>query len=98
MTEQQQRGAELDPAEIDVEVRTGLGTPSVTDSESKQNSLWSDAWDSLKRNPLFWIGAVLGVFFITMAIVPQLFARGADPRSCDLTNSSMPPSAKHWMG
>jgi ABC-type dipeptide/oligopeptide/nickel transport system permease subunit len=33
-----------------------------------------------------------------MAIVPQLFARGADPRSCDLANSSLPPSAKHWMG
>jgi len=33
-----------------------------------------------------------------MAIAPQLFARGADPRSCDLTNSSGKPSAQHWMG
>jgi oligopeptide transport system permease protein len=97
MTEQQQEQS-LDPAQVDVDVRSGLGAPSVSDSEAKQNSLWSDAWGSLKRNPLFWIGAVLGVFFVTMAIVPQLFARGADPRSCDLTNSSLPPSAKHWMG
>lgn len=95
MTEQQQS---LDPAQVDVDVRSGLGAPSVSDTESKQNSLWSDAWGSLKRNPLFWIGAVLGVFFVTMAIVPQLFARGVDPRSCDLTNSALPPSSKHWMG
>ncbi len=98
MTEQQQQ--RLDPAqiEVDVEVRGGLSEPAVTDSESKQNSLWSDAWGSLKRNPLFWIGAVLGVFFVTMAIVPQLFARGVDPRDCDLANSKQPPSGAHWFG
>ena len=33
-----------------------------------------------------------------MAIVPQLFARGADPRDCDLANSKLPPSAAHWFG
>jgi oligopeptide transport system permease protein len=95
MTEQQQS---LDPAQIDVDVRSGLGAPAPSDTESKQNSLWSDAWGSLKRNPLFWIGAVLGVFFVTMAIAPQVFARGADPRSCNLTNSAQKPSAEHWMG
>src|SRR3954464_2407393 len=96
MTEQQQRDLRHD--EVEAGTQTVLGAPSVDVTDAKQNSLWSDAWGSLKRNPLFWIGAVLGVFFVTMAIVPQLFARGADPRSCDLTNSSMPPSAKHWMG
>jgi oligopeptide transport system permease protein len=95
MTEQQQS---LDPAQVEVDVRTGLGSPSPADSEAKQNSLWSDAWGSLKRNPLFWIGSLLGVVFIVMAIAPQLFARGADPRACDLTNSSQAPSGAHWMG
>jgi ABC-type dipeptide/oligopeptide/nickel transport system permease subunit len=33
-----------------------------------------------------------------MAIAPQLFARGADPRNCDLANSAGKPSAEHWMG
>jgi ABC-type dipeptide/oligopeptide/nickel transport system permease subunit len=96
MTDQQQEQS-LDPAQVEVDVRTGIA-PSPADTESKQNSLWSDAWQSLKRNPLFWIGAVLGVFFVTMAIAPQLFARGADPRACDLANSSDAPSAEHWMG
>src|SRR3954463_6608351 len=100
MTEQQQyEQRNLDPAQVEADTVTGIGKEqSVSDSESKQNSLWSDAWASLKRNPLFWIGAVLGVFFVTMAIAPQLFARGADPRACDLTNSSGKPSAEHWMG
>ena len=77
MTEQQQRS--LDPAEVEVAGTVGLGSPPDGHG-SKQNSLWSDAWGSLKRNPLFWIGSVLGVFFVTMAIVPQLFSGGADPR------------------
>jgi oligopeptide transport system permease protein len=67
-------------------------------AEGRQNSLWSDAWKSLKRNPLFWIGAVLMVGFVSMALFPQLFARGADPRACSLGNSRQAPSAEHWFG
>ena len=33
-----------------------------------------------------------------MALFPQLFARGADPRDCDLANSKATPSADHWFG
>jgi oligopeptide transport system permease protein len=36
--------------------------------------------------------------FFLMALVPQLFARGADPRDCDLANSKLPPSSAHWFG
>src|SRR5215218_10881046 len=97
MTEQKQEQS-LDPAQVDVDVRTGLGAPAPSDSAGRQNSLWSDAWGSLKRNPLFWIGSVLGVFFLLMAIAPQLFARGADPRDCDLGNSKLAPSGAHWFG
>jgi ABC-type dipeptide/oligopeptide/nickel transport system permease subunit len=96
MTEQQQR--DLDAAQVESDVRTGFGPPSVDTHDTKQNSLWSDAWGQLKRNPLFWIGSFLGAFFVLMAIVPQVFARGADPRSCDLANSKQPPSSAHWFG
>lgn len=96
MTEQQQRDRRHD--EVEAGSQTVLAAPSVDVTDARQNSLWSDAWDSLKRNPLFWIGSLLGLFFVTMAIVPQLFARGADPRSCSLTNSADKPSAEHWMG
>ena len=95
MTEQQQRG--LDPAEVEVAGTIGLGA-SPDGHGAKQNSLWSDAWGQLKRNPLFWIGSLLGVFFVTMAIVPSVFSRGADPRECNLANSKLPPSGDHWFG
>jgi oligopeptide transport system permease protein len=96
MTDQQQRDLRHD--EVEAGTQTVLGSPSVDVTDSRQNSLWSDAWDSLKRNPLFWIGAFLGVFFIAMAIVPKVFSLGADPRDCDLANSKLPPSGDHWFG
>jgi ABC-type dipeptide/oligopeptide/nickel transport system permease subunit len=96
MTDQQQRN--LDPAQIEVDVTTGIGTTPVDGTDAHQNSLWSDAWDSLRRNVLFWIGAVLTLLFTLMAIIPRVFARGVDPRACDLANSKALPSADHWFG
>ncbi|SDF23471.1 oligopeptide transport system permease protein [Blastococcus aurantiacus] len=96
MTDQQQ--ADLRKDEIEAGTTTGLASPSVDPTSDRQNSLWSDAWAALKRNPLFWIGAVLTVLFTVMAIVPQVFARGQDPRACDLANSRALPSADHWFG
>src|SRR3712207_2272332 len=86
MTDQQHLDLRRD--EVEAGTQTGLASPSVDVTESRQNSLWSDAWGELKRNALFWIGAVLCLLFVLMAIVPQLFARGADPRACDLANRS----------
>src|SRR5829696_2473784 len=96
MTDQQQRDLLHD--EVEAGTTTGLASPSIDVTDDRQNSLWSDAWKALKRNPLFWIGAVLGVFFTLMAIAPQWFARGADPRDCDLANSRDVPSSAHWFG
>lgn len=96
MTEQQKEALRED--EVKAGTTTGLAAPSVDVTSSRQNSLWSDAWGQLKRNPLFWIGAFLGLFFVLMAIFPSLFSRGADPRACSLTNSKKPPSAAHWLG
>jgi oligopeptide transport system permease protein len=96
MTDQQHRDLLHD--EVQAGTTTGLASPSVDVTSERQNSLWSDAWKALKRNPLFWIGCVLGVFFVVMAIFPALFARGADPRDCDLANSKQTPSAAHWFG
>jgi len=96
MTDQQHMDLRRD--EVEAGTTTGLASPSVDVTEARQNSLWSDAWGELKRSPFFWIGAVLCVLFVLMAIVPQLFARGADPRACDLANSKARPSADHWFG
>jgi oligopeptide transport system permease protein len=97
MTDRQQQ-RDLRHDEVEAGTQTVLLEPSVDVTDERQNSLWSDAWKALKRNPLFWIGSVLMVFFVLMALVPQLFARGADPRQCSLSNSADPPSAEHWFG
>ncbi|MGY1914503.1 ABC transporter permease [Blastococcus sp. SYSU DS0973] len=76
----------------------GTEPPGPEGGSGRQNSLWSDAWKALRRSVLFWFGAVLGVGFVLMALFPQVFARGADPRSCNLSNSSGLPSAEHWFG
>src|SRR3712207_8723616 len=96
MTDQQQ--ADLRHDEVGAGTTTSLASPSVDVTSERQNSLWSDAWGHLRRNPLFWIGAALGVVFVLMAVFPQFFARGADPRACSLANSQQKPSAEHWFG
>ncbi|WP_369251730.1 ABC transporter permease [Geodermatophilus amargosae] len=96
MTEQQQMNLRKD--EVEAGTTTGLASPSVDVTNERQNSLWSDAWSELRRNPLFWIGAVLGLVFLLMALFPQIFARGADPRACSLGSSNQKPSAQHWFG
>jgi oligopeptide transport system permease protein len=96
MTDQQQ--ADLRHDEVEAGTTTGLAAPSVDVTDARQNSLWSDAWRDLKRNPLFWIGSVLGVLFLLVATFPAVFARGADPRDCDLANSKGKPSAEHLFG
>jgi ABC-type dipeptide/oligopeptide/nickel transport system permease subunit len=96
MTEQQQRDLRHD--EVQAGTTTGLAEPTVDVSDARQNSLWSDAWGQLRRSVIFWTGAVLCPLFVAMALFPSLFARGADPRSCDLANSKGTPSAEHWLG
>lgn len=64
---------------------------------TKPRSLWTDAWDNLKRNPLFWISSALIVVFIVMAIAPQLFT-SKDPHNCNLLVARHLPSPVHWFG
>lgn len=97
MTESQQQ-QDLRHDEMQAGTTTVLGEPSVDVTDARQNSLWSDAWGQLRRNVIFWIGAVLGLLFVLMALFPSIFARGIDPRSCSLSNSKGTPSAEHWLG
>lgn len=63
----------------------------------KVRSLWTDAWHELRRNPLFWISAVLIVTVLLMAIVPQLFT-SQDPNYAELGNARKPPEPGHPFG
>lgn len=69
----------------------------ATPSSDGARSLWSDAWGELRRNPLFWVSAVLIVIFVLMAAFPQLFTN-TDPNYADLARSREKPSGRAWFG
>lgn len=60
-------------------------------------SLGADAWDSMRRNPLFWMAAALIVVFVLMAAFPGLFTN-KDPEACPLELAREAPSADAWFG
>ena len=72
-------------------------TPDPSTVTGKPHSLWRDAWDEMRHNPLFWVSSALILFFVLMAIVPQLFAHG-NPGDCPLLDARTAPSSKHWFG
>lgn len=57
----------------------------------------ADVWGELRRNPLFWVSALLIALFVVMAIVPSLFTN-TDPTSADLGRSLEKPSGAAWFG
>jgi oligopeptide transport system permease protein len=63
----------------------------------KGQSVWSHAWEELRRNPLFWISSALILLFGVMAIAPGLFTN-TDPTVADLRLARTPPSAEAWFG
>ena len=63
----------------------------------KARSLRTDAWDELRRRPMFWISAALILFFVVMAAFPQLFTN-TDPTLADLSKAREAPSPDAWFG
>lgn len=74
----------------------GPGVPDVQDA-APARSLWADAWDAMRHNPLFWFSAFLILLFVTMAAFPGLFT-DKDPLYCDLNKARQPPSPEAWFG
>ena len=76
------------------------GSPSAPEAAAKTErarSLGSDAWEELRRRPLFWISAALILLFVVMALFPQLFT-SRDPYFADLAKAREGPSADAWFG
>ena len=76
--------------------------PAMPDSLDVQTaeearSMWADAWYEMRRNPMFWISAVLILLFATMAAFPSLFT-SKDPLFCDLNLARQAPSPSAWFG
>jgi ABC-type dipeptide/oligopeptide/nickel transport system permease subunit len=79
--------------EVAFEATTAGGEP-----DGREATLWSDAWRQLRRKPLFVIPAIAVIVLILIAAFPGVFARGINPRVCDLANNLARPSSEHWFG
>lgn len=75
--------------------------PGAEPKREKVRSLGSDAWESLRRRPLFWVSATLIVIMVTMAVFPQLFtffSPNPDPFVADQSTIRQPPGPDAWFG
>ena len=52
---------------------TPVAAVDQVDESQKARSTWSDAWDSMRKRPMFWISAVL-IVLIVAARTPCLLA------------------------
>ncbi|MFF2927023.1 ABC transporter permease [Streptomyces celluloflavus] len=73
------------------------GPANGPDKQAKPRSLWGDAWRDLRRNPIFYISAVLILFLIVISLWPSLLT-GTSPYACDLAHSKQGPIAGHPFG
>ena len=80
------------------DLKTADGLVAAAGGSVRQASLWSDAWRTLRRNPVFVVAAALLSVLALMAAFPKLFTR-TDPFDCDLANSRSGPSLSGaWFG
>ena len=68
-----------------------------THADAAARSLGSDAWRSLKKNPIFWVSVFLIVLFVLMSAWPSLFTH-IDPNNAVLADARATPSSKAWFG
>ncbi|WP_104084096.1 ABC transporter permease [Cryobacterium sp. Y11] len=68
------------------------------DETQKASSTWSDAWDSMRRRPTFWISSALILLVVIVALFPTLFTQTSPTANCLLGNSNGGPEADHPFG
>lgn len=73
------------------------GTIAQPEKTEKARSLGIDAWNELRRRPMFWISSALILLFVVMAAFPQLFT-STDPYFADLAKAREGPSGDAWFG
>lgn len=64
--------------------------------------LWRGAWQRLRRSPTAWLGALIVVAFVVVALAAPLltsYQPGSTQWSGQVTTTSVPgPSEEHWLG
>jgi len=78
-------------------IAVGAETGTAAPGHDEARSLSSDAWRSLKKNPIFWVSMALIIAFLLMAAWPSLFTN-VDPSAAVLKDARVRPNANAWFG
>lgn len=78
-------------------IAVGAETRAGGQGQDEARSLASDAWRSLKKNPIFWVSMALIVVFLLMAVWPSLFTN-VDPGDAILKQARERPNENAWFG
>ncbi|WP_058235414.1 ABC transporter permease [Devriesea agamarum] len=76
---------------------TPLQAVDAVDTSGTPRSMWGEAAHNLVRNPVFIVSALLILFLLVVAIIPQLFT-SADPNFGDLARANQKPGGEHLFG
>ena len=68
------------------------------DESQKARSTWADAWEAMRRRPMFWISSVMILIIVIVAAFPSWFAYVPPNSECFLANSNDGPQAGHPLG
>ncbi|TFB65242.1 ABC transporter permease [Cryobacterium sp. Hz9] len=64
----------------------------------KARSTWTDAWESMRRRPSFWISSSLILLIVLVALMPTLFTQAPPNSNCLLADSNGGSEAGHPLG
>ena len=92
----EQKNPELEHFVAPFEETPVAAVDAVKTSGKKQN-LWTDAWNDMRRRPMFWISAAIILLVVVVSLFPTLFTQ-VDPRACQLSLSNQGPTAGHPLG
>jgi len=76
---------------------TPIASVDAVSLDEKPSNLWTDAWQDLRRRPMFWISGAMIVLIVAVALLPTLFT-SVDPRACDLGFSNQGPGEGSVLG
>ena len=73
-----------------------IAAPKVNPAP-RRSTQWTELLASLRRTPMFLVGAFIVLFWVVCAIFGKSIVP-YDPLADDILNSLLPPSADHWFG
>jgi peptide/nickel transport system permease protein/oligopeptide transport system permease protein len=71
--------------------------PAVGAAATGTGSLWADAWQQLRKSPVFIVSTLVVLLVVSMALFPSLWTN-TSPDTCILTNARKGPSDGHIFG